>query len=77
MQELNSQQIEEVHGGKKFFFIITGGLITGLIEGIICLPAGGPAGFLIGFGHGFIEGAGGVIIYENANGLVETMHPNM
>ena len=49
----------------------------GVINGIIMLPVGGPAGFIAGFGYGFMEGAGGAIVYKNGKGLAETLNPNL
>lgn len=75
MNELSEQEILDISGGKKLFTIIGGALITGIVEGIMGLAVAGPAGFVVGFGHGLYDGAAGALIYEGAMGLTETLHP--
>lgn len=79
MRVLKEEEINFASGGKNIFSkamnIVAGSVITGLVEGFAGFIVAGPAGFVVGFGHGALEGAGGVIIYEGAMGLTETLHP--
>jgi hypothetical protein len=81
MQVLKEEEISFVSGGKNFLSkaieVVAGSLITGVIEGVIGFAAAGPVGFAVGFGHGAYEGAAGVLIYEGAMGLTETLHPEL
>ncbi len=77
MEELSKQDVMSIFGGKKWFSIISSALFTGTIEGIMGMFVAGPAGFIVGFGHGIYDGAAGALIYEGAKGLTETLHPEL
>jgi hypothetical protein len=81
MRDLSERDVVSIHGGKsvlsKAINVIGGSLITGLVEGFAGFMVAGPVGFAVGFGHGAFEGAAGVLIYEGAMGLTETLHPEL
>jgi len=81
MKVLNEKEMLEVNGGKNFFKsvinVVSVSLITGVVEGVAGFAVAGPAGFVVGFGHGAFEGATGAVIYEGAMGATETMHPQL
>lgn len=75
MRELSEQEVIEICGGKKWLRILTSAFFTGIVEGAVGMLSAGPAGFVIGFGHGLYDGVAGAVIYEGAMGLTETLHP--
>jgi len=81
MRELSDEEAFSIHGGKNIFSkvinVVAGSLVTGLIEGFAGFAVAGPAGFVVGFGHGAFEGAAGVLVYEGAMGVTETLHPQL
>lgn len=77
MKELNNEEVILISGGKKFFEVLGGALIGGIVEGFLGFCVAGPAGMVVGFGHGLYEGAAVTLVYEGGVGLVETFHPEL
>lgn len=77
MREINNEELINVNGGRNFFTVIEGALLGGLVEGFIGFFIAGPAGMVVGFGHGVYDGAAFGVVYEGAHGLVEITHPEL
>lgn len=77
MRELSEIELSAISGGANFFKVVGGavfGAITGSFMGFF---TGSPAGAIAGAGYGAYMGAAGTLVKEGAEGLVDTLHPNL
>ncbi len=70
MRELSSFEVIEVSGAKPKFLNLISSILISSITGFFI---GGPPGAIAGA----ITGAGGSIIKEGSQGIVEIMHPEL
>jgi len=74
MRILSNQEVEGIHGGANFFKVLSATVMGATIGAII---GGGPAGAVAGAIAGGYNATAGAIIKEGADGLIETLHPEL
>lgn len=71
MQQLNRDQLKNVHGGeRKPSAMITGAVWGAVFGAVLGIPAG-PAGIISGAFYGALGGVGTSIAKEGGDGLVQ------
>jgi hypothetical protein len=77
VRELNETELGAVSGGASLLKVVGGAIFGAITGGFMGFATGGPAGALAGAGYGAYMGAAGTLVKEGADGLVETLHPEL
>lgn len=77
MKELSEVELSAVSGGVSFLKVIGGAVFGAITGGFMGFVSGGPAGAIAGAGYGAYMGTAGTLVKEGAEGLVDTLHPEL
>ena len=75
MRNIKQTEIQTISAGAnpRILNVAGGALFGGIVEGVAGFSVAGPPGFVAGFLHGLMDGAGSAMIYEAGTGLAD-MH---